>query len=87
MYSTSQITTKATPHSSVARKVQATRDQRCFCPSIFCFTDEIVVRRVSPQAKVWLLTDEHEDASWMMVGGEPTCPHCGTLLLAVDGRR
>lgn len=60
-------------------------EERRFCPSIFCFTDEIIVRRVSPKAEVWMLTDESDDRSWMMMGGEPVCPHCGTTLLSVDG--
>jgi hypothetical protein len=58
-----------------------TASERRFCPSMFCFTDEIVVRRVTAKADVWLLTDETDDHSWMMMGGEPTCPHCGTTLL------
>jgi hypothetical protein len=48
---------------------------------MFCFTDEIVVRRVSPKAHVWLLTDEQDDHAWLMMGSEPVCPHCGTTLL------
>jgi hypothetical protein len=56
------------------------REERRFCPSMFCFTDEIVVRRVSPQAQVWLLTDENDDRSWLMMGDQPTCPDCGTTL-------
>jgi hypothetical protein len=65
--------------------VRPVSEDRRFCPSIFCFTDEIVVRRVSPQAEVWMLTDESDDHSWMMMGGEPVCPHCGTTLLSVEG--
>lgn len=52
---------------------------RSFCPSIFCFTDEIVARRVND--KVWLLADETTDQAWLMMGEQPTCPHCGTTLL------
>jgi hypothetical protein len=55
--------------------------QRRFCPSIFCFTDELVVQRVSQKADVWLLSDEHEERSWLMIGEKPVCPHCGTTLL------
>jgi hypothetical protein len=64
-----------------AQMVDQRRTERRFCPSMFCFTDEIVVRRVSPKAQVWLLTDEQDDHTWLMMGQEPVCPHCGTMLL------
>jgi hypothetical protein len=71
----STVQTMATP-----KKVRKNAERR-FCPSMFCFTDEIIVRRVSLKAAVWLLTDELDDRSWLMMGNEPICPHCGTLLL------
>ncbi|RIK40822.1 MAG: hypothetical protein DCC55_13780 [Chloroflexi bacterium] len=81
---TTLVTTPRTRRTE-APTAQPVREERRFCPSIFCFTDEIVIRRVSPKAEVWLLTDESEDRSWMMMGGEPVCPHCGTTLLSVEG--
>jgi hypothetical protein len=69
------LETPATP-----KAIQPQADSR-FCPSIFCFTDEISVRRVSAKADVWLLTDEGDAQSWLMMGSEPVCPHCGTRLL------
>jgi hypothetical protein len=74
----------ATPtvQALVTPKAVQTKAERRFCPSMFCFTAEIIVRRVSRKAEVWLLTDDREEHSWLMLGSEPTCPHCGTLLLS-----
>jgi ribosomal protein S27AE len=85
MYTSPTLDIAIAPRTSAPAKASKVQEQRRFCPSMFCFTDEVVVRRVSPHAQVWLLTDESDDRSWMMMGGEPTCPHCGTALLAVDG--
>jgi hypothetical protein len=87
MYNANHVDTQVSSRVNAVRKTSKALEERRFCPSIFCFTDEIVVRCVSPQAQVWLLTDENDDASWMMMGGEPTCPHCGTTLLAVNQLR
>jgi hypothetical protein len=48
---------------------------------MFCFTDEVIVHRVTARAGVWLLTEADDGHSWLMIGDQPTCPHCGTLLL------
>jgi ribosomal protein S27AE len=85
MYTSPTFNTTTLPRTAATLPASKVQEQRRFCPSMFCFTDEVVVRRVSPHAQVWLLTDEVEERSWMMMGGEPTCPHCGTALLAVDG--
>ena len=69
------------------RKVHHAKPEYRFCPSMFCFTDEIIVQRVSPQADVWVLTDVIEDHAWFTVGEAPTCPHCGTVLLSVNHLR
>jgi ribosomal protein S27AE len=84
MYTSPTFDTAVTPRPATVMKASKVQEQRRFCPSMFCFTDEVVVRRVSPHAQVWLLTDEIDDRSWMMMGSEPTCPHCGTALLSVD---
>lgn len=55
---------------------------RLFCPNMYCLTDELVVYRVSAKALVWLLTDEQANLSWLMMGNDPICPHCGTSLVA-----
>jgi hypothetical protein len=79
-----------TTYQSTATRAQQTmttvtaarlQGERRFCPSMFCFTDEIIVRRVSTKAAVWLLTDEDDTQSWLMMGKAPVCPHCGTRLL------
>lgn len=71
--------TRPAPAGAASQTTQTSSAHR-FCPSIFCFTDEVVVRRVAARAGVWLLTDE-DSHSWLMIGDQPTCPHCGTLLL------
>jgi hypothetical protein len=81
MYKVGQLDTRPSPGVNGFHTAHKTQEERRFCPSMFCFTDEIVVRRVSTKADVWLLTDETDDRSWMMMGSEPTCPHCGTTLL------
>jgi hypothetical protein len=63
------------------RKAGQSNRERRFCPSMFCLTDEIIVRRISTKADVWLLTDERDDHCWLIMGNEPICPHCGTTLL------
>jgi hypothetical protein len=72
-------TTGSLPAPAVQKLVQPRIDRR-FCPSMFCLTDEIIVRRIAKQAQVWLLTDEREEHSWLMMGDTPVCPHCGTRL-------
>jgi hypothetical protein len=57
------------------------QEEHRFCPSMFCLTDEIAVRRVSAKADVWLLTDENEERTWLIMGSKPVCPHCGTTLI------
>jgi hypothetical protein len=86
MYTVPAYNTPTTLQSTEARPTPGRREERRFCPSMFCFTDEIVTRRVSTQTDVWLLTDETDDRSWMMMGTQPTCPHCGTTLLSVSGQ-
>ncbi|HMN27738.1 MAG TPA: hypothetical protein PKE45_06230 [Caldilineaceae bacterium] len=86
MYSVPAYNNTGLAYPKEQRTSRFSRDERRFCPSIFCFTDEIVTRRISPSAEVWLLTDETDDRSWMMMGAQPTCPHCGTTLLSVNGR-
>lgn len=69
-------------HASVAATLSTattSQPEAHFCPSMFCFTDELSVRRISRVA-VWLITDEQEGNSWVMMGDEPVCPHCGTVL-------
>jgi hypothetical protein len=81
MNTTRQLKTTSTAQAMVTPKAVQSNAERRFCPSMFCFTDEITVRRVSTKAAVWLLTDDLDDRSWLMMGNEPTCPHCGTVLL------
>jgi hypothetical protein len=76
-----QIEVTRTVPTTATHQVNQARIDRRFCPSIFCFTGEIVVRRVSRKAPVWLLTDEREAHTWLMMGQEPVCPHCGTTLI------
>jgi hypothetical protein len=64
----------------VSAKSNRTEEQARFCPSVFCFTGDITVQRLSSKAEVWLLTDEREGHTWVMMGSEPVCPHCGTTL-------
>lgn len=80
----SQILTSRTSHAHRATKQTPAPSpaQRCFCPGVSCFTDEVVVRRVSSHSDVWLLTDESDNQSWLMKAPAPVCPHCGSLLLA-----
>lgn len=80
METTYQPHAPLTLETPVPKAIQPKSDYR-FCPSMFCFTDEISVRRVSAKADVWLLTDEGDAQSWLMMGSEPVCPHCGTQLL------
>lgn len=67
------------PVATALRRTVANQSEQHFCPSMFCFTDELTVRRIS-QAAVWLITDEQEGNSWVMMGDKPVCPHCGTVL-------
>ena len=85
MYSVPAYNTPIATQSTETRTTRSHREERRFCPSMFCFTDEIITRRVSTRADVWLLTDESDDRSWMMMGPQPTCPHCGTTLLSAEG--
>lgn len=57
------------------------KEERRFCLTMYCLTDELLVRRVSSKAHVWLLTDEQSDHSWLMMGHNPICPHCGAPLV------
>ena len=88
-----EITTKVTTaratvtKSAPSRPSQPVKPEPRFCPSMFCFTDEIMVQRVSPQADVWVLTDTIEDHAWFIMGETPTCPHCGTVLLPANHSR
>jgi hypothetical protein len=81
MYINSEVEPSRFVQAVVARKVVQKSSEHRFCPSMFCFTDEIMVRRIATKADVWLLTDEREDHSWLIMGSEPVCPHCGTVLL------
>jgi hypothetical protein len=81
MNTSHQLDTTRTLQRRTAAKPAQSQSEHRFCPSMFCFTDEIVVRRVATQANVWLLMDEVEGHSWLMIGDKPTCPHCGTMLL------
>ena len=80
MYIAHNIRTNHNPVTPVAPKTTRPQEEQRFCPSMFCFTDEITVRRISTKAAVWLLTDESEDRSWLAMGEQPVCPHCGTAL-------
>jgi hypothetical protein len=80
MYIAHHVHTNHTPVLPVAIKAARPQEEQRFCPSMFCFTDEITVRRISAKAAVWLLTDESEDRSWLAMGEQPVCPHCGTIL-------
>jgi len=73
--------TETKSKSEVSQKLHHAKPEHFFCPSMFCFTDEIVAQRVSPQADMWVLTDPVDDNAWFMMGEAPTCPHCGTRLL------
>ena len=73
--------------SKLSRKTNQHQPEQRFCPSTSCFTDEISVQRISPQANVWVLTDNVEDQAWFTMGETPTCPHCGTVLLAANPAR
>lgn len=80
MYTTHPHTTQAAPFTMTVPKAIKRWEERRFCPSISCLTDEIVVRQVSAQNQVWLLTDENEESTWLSMGEQPVCPHCGTAL-------
>ncbi|MCX6043583.1 MAG: hypothetical protein NT075_00610 [Chloroflexi bacterium] len=81
--SESTTVTKTKPN----RKTNQHQPEQRFCPSTSCFTDEISVQRISPQANVWVLTDPVEDQAWFTMGEAPTCPHCGAVLLAANPSR
>lgn len=81
MFITREIDPNQFIQTVVTRKAIQKSSEHRFCPSMFCFTDEISVRRIATKADVWLLTDEREDHSWLIMGSEPVCPHCGTILL------
>jgi hypothetical protein len=72
--------TRTVPVGAAPLAMQTSGAHR-FCPSMFCFTDEVIVHRVTARAGVWLLTEADDGHSWLMIGDQPTCPHCGTLLL------
>lgn len=72
---------RCTPPTVTTRKPRQRFVERCFCLNTNCLTDELMVYRVSPQAAVWLLTDEQSDHSWLMMGKTPICPHCGMPLV------
>ena len=91
MYTTNrngtQSETAIATQSAPSRNRRQSKPEQRFCPSMFCFTDEIIVQRVSPHADVWVLTDVVEDHAWFMMGEAPTCPHCGTVLLSTNSSR
>lgn len=78
---TNYKSTETKSKSTVSQKLHHAEPATFFCPSTFCFTDEIVAQRISPQADMWVLTDPVDDNAWFMTGEAPTCPHCGTRLL------
>lgn len=82
MYMTQHATYTQRPPLPLAPAAPAKPlEEHRFCPSTFCLTDEIAVRRVSAKADVWLLTDEREERTWLIMGGKPVCPHCGATLI------
>ncbi len=80
MYAKDSLSRPCPTQALLPAKAHRTLSQERFCPSIFCFTGDITVQRLSSQAEVWLLTDERDGHSWVMMGADPVCPHCGTTL-------
>jgi hypothetical protein len=78
---TTSYTTQRPPLFLAPPTLAKPRAEHRFCPSTACLTDEIAVKRVSTKADVWLLTDEDEDRTWLIMGSKPVCPHCGATLL------
>lgn len=61
--------------------------QRYFCPNSACLADEISAHSASSFANVWLVTDEEIGSSWLMMADKPTCPQCGSTLVATHSER
>lgn len=62
-------------------------NKRCFCPNSACLADEVSVRATSSYSNVWLVTDEEIGSSWLMMAPKPSCPHCGSTLVAIESER
>ncbi|MCE7982818.1 MAG: hypothetical protein DYG89_16675 [Caldilinea sp. CFX5] len=58
-----------------------------FCPNSACLADEISAHAASSFANVWLVTDEEIGSSWLMMADKPTCPQCGSTLVATHSER
>ncbi|MFZ4658358.1 MAG: hypothetical protein ACOYNY_15185 [Caldilineaceae bacterium] len=58
-----------------------------FCPNSTCLADEISAHAASSFANVWLVTDEEIGSSWLMMSDKPTCPQCGSTLVASHSER
>lgn len=61
--------------------------QTYFCPNSACLADEISAHAASSFANVWLVTDEEIGSSWLMMSDKPTCPQCGSALVATHSDR
>lgn len=61
--------------------------QSYFCPNSACLADEISAHAASSFANVWLVTDEEIGSSWLMMSDKPTCPQCGSTLVASHSER
>lgn len=61
--------------------------QTYFCPNSACLADEISAHAASSFANVWLVTDEEIGSSWLMMSDKPTCPQCGSILVATHSER
>jgi len=61
--------------------------QSYFCPNSACLADEISAHAASSYANVWLVTDEEIGSSWLMMSDKPTCPQCGSALVATHSER
>jgi hypothetical protein len=61
--------------------------QSYFCPNSACLADDISAHAASSFANVWLVTDEETGSSWLMMSDKPTCPQCGSTLVATHNER
>jgi hypothetical protein len=75
--------------TSVDSKVEW--EQR-YCPTDWCTLDTLYARRHDHLFEVWHVTDDIENAGWLVAATGPVCPYCGgnlltaaNLLEGVDG--
>lgn len=62
-------------------------NKSCFCPNSSCLASEVFVRSASSYPHVWIVTDEEINCAWLMMAATPSCPHCGSTLVATHSER